>query len=229
MGPSRSLLLLTGLAALLLAPAALLHSQDPQPAEAAWKKTDSPAFQAILGSKAVYLGSGGCKMCHNKAKVGDSYRCWEESGHAKAFETLKSEASQKIAAELGLKDATKAPECLRCHVTGAASLGDKKRFGKKYRLEDGVGCESCHGPGGGHVDARKAAKAMKVPADRLPELPEGELIMPDLALCSQCHNDESPTYEAFEPGKMLKAIAHLHPLREKPRVAPPKKKGSDID
>jgi len=61
----------------------------------------------------------------------------------------------------------------------------------------------------------------------VPELPPGELVVPDLALCSQCHNDESPTYVAFDPEKMLKAIAHLHPLREKPRVSPPKKKESE--
>ncbi|MBC8327690.1 MAG: hypothetical protein ISR76_09620 [Planctomycetes bacterium] len=227
MRPTRSLLFLTGIAALVFAPAVALRSQDPQPVAAAWKKADSAAHAAMLASKEAYLGSKSCKMCHNKAETGDSYDCWENSGHAKAFETLKGEAAKKIAAELGLKDAAKAPECLKCHVTGAAFLGDEERFGKKFSLEDGVGCESCHGPAGGHIDGRKAAKATKVPTDRLPELPPGELVVPDLALCSQCHNDESPTYEAFDPEKMLKAIAHLHPLREKPRVSPPKKKESE--
>lgn len=47
--------------------------------------------------------------------------------------------------------------CFGCHTTGA-------RVGTTFQLdhfEEGVGCESCHGPGGSHVEALAAGKAGK--------------------------------------------------------------------
>src|SRR5210317_2118601 len=71
-----------------------------------------------------YVGSDKCKMCHNKAEKGAQYTKWMEGPHSGAFETLKSDASAKIAADMGLEvEAWKAPECLKCHTTGFGAGG----------------------------------------------------------------------------------------------------------
>lgn len=62
------------------------------------------------------IGAPKCKVCH-KAKTGDQWKIWTESAHAKAFETLASEASRKIAADNGLGDPRQEEACLKCHST----------------------------------------------------------------------------------------------------------------
>lgn len=64
--------------------------------------------------------------------------------HARAWRTLASDAGKRIARNLGLTDAQQAPECLMCHTTHVAI----ERRAPAFRVEDGVGCESCHGAGG---------------------------------------------------------------------------------
>jgi len=218
MGISRKHLLFAGFAALVLGSAGPLVSQDPKDAGA---NKESAALKAIDASAGKYVGSKKCKMCHNK--VGETFDKWSKGPHAKAFETLKSDKAKEIAKEKGIEDATKAPECLKCHVTALAHLKDTKKVDKKFPMEMGVQCEACHGPGGDHQKARMKAKS-KIKADELPAGLDGEMAMPDLGLCVSCHNEESPTYKEFKFGERLEAIAHMHPLREKPRVVPPKKK-----
>mgnify|MGYP002725679329 CR=1 FL=1 len=217
MGISRKHLFLAGFAALVLGVAGPLTSQDPAEAKA---KKESAAMKAIAGSAGKYVGASKCKMCHNK--VGETYDIWSKGAHAGAFKTLQSDKAKEIAKEKGIEDASKAPECLKCHTTALDLVKDTKKVDKKFKLELGVQCESCHGPGGDHQKARMKAKS-KIKADVLPAGIEGEMFMPDLELCLSCHNEESPTYKEFKFGERLKAIAHMHPLREKPRVAPPKK------
>ncbi|MCJ7800822.1 MAG: cytochrome c family protein, partial [Candidatus Marinimicrobia bacterium] len=65
----------------------------------------------ILAQDFEFVGSARCKMCHNKVEKGAQYTKWEASVHAKAFETLKSEESAKIAKGKGITvEAWKAPE-----------------------------------------------------------------------------------------------------------------------
>ena len=45
-----------------------------------------------------------CGMCHKKADQGEQLKIWEESAHANAFKTFKSEEADKIAAEKGYKE-----------------------------------------------------------------------------------------------------------------------------
>jgi len=56
-----------------------------------------------------------------------------------------------------IMDASEARGCFGCHTTGA-------RVGQTLQLKDfepGVQCESCHGPGGTHVDGMLAGKPQK--------------------------------------------------------------------
>ena len=97
-----------------------------------------------------HLGVASCagSACHGAAKFSggnvrqDEYLRWQrEDHHSRAYATLRSERSQRIAANLGLRDPVEAPECVTCH---ADVVPDAER-GERYHLSDGVGCEACHG------------------------------------------------------------------------------------
>ncbi|RMH02953.1 MAG: hypothetical protein D6702_07360 [Planctomycetota bacterium] len=216
MGVTRKHSLLAGFAGLAILAASPLLSQDP----AAAKPKESAALKAIAAQSGKYVGAKKCKMCHSK--VGNTYGIWEKSKHAQAYKTLQGDEAKAIAKERGIEDPAKAPECLKCHVTAFAHLKDEKKVDKRFDITAGVQCETCHGPGGDHMKARMKAKS-KLSADKLPEGLGGEMTLPDEQLCRSCHNEESPSYKEFKFAERLKAIAHLHPLRKEPRVAPPKK------
>ena len=163
---------------------------------------------AVAGASAEqreFLGAAKCKMCHNKAKSGEQYKIWAAASHAKAFEVLASEQSLAIAKERGIADPQKADECLKCHVT--AHGVDAAHLGKKYAMEEGVSCESCHGAGG---DYQKLKVMKQITSCEIDGATVG-LITPDEALCVTCHNEESPTFEGFDYEEAVKAIAHPIP------------------
>ncbi len=155
----------------------------------------------LLGAeKPEVIGVGKCKACHKSKTKGDQYGKWQASPHAKAFETLKNEHSAEIAKKMGIKDASKDEKCLKCHIT--ALKGDK---GKDI-TDEGVGCESCHGPGSLYKSSHKKDKAKA--------LTEG-LIEPNEKSCLVCHNEESPTYKKFVFADAVKEIAHPNPTKKK--------------
>jgi hypothetical protein len=162
------------------------------------------AAGAALAGDHSYVGVDGCKMCHKKEATGDQYNKWLNGPHAKAFETLKSEAAAKAIAAKGLTgNAWELDECLGCHVTGHGV--DAAMLGKKYAVEDGVGCESCHGPGSEY----KSAKVMK---DHDASVAAG-LVVPTAETCTACHNEKSPTFKGFDFAKYTKQIAHPNPSK----------------
>ncbi|WP_346854077.1 cytochrome c family protein [uncultured Draconibacterium sp.] len=134
-----------------------------------------------------YIGAVKCKMCHNKADKGEQFNKWQAGPHAKAMESLKG-------------DEAKDPKCLKCHST-AASVDSKLLAGIK--VEEGVSCESCHGPGSMY----KTAAIMK---NQKLSLAKG-LILPDEAVCKTCHNEESPNYKGFNYDEYVAKIAHDDP------------------
>ena len=153
--------------------------------------------------KFKYVGSAKCKACHG-TMTGDQYKKWSESGHAKAIPTLSTDAAKKIAAERNIADPAKAPECLKCHLTG---YGKPAEAFENPITDEGVGCEVCHGPG----SAYKTMAIMKDPA----KAKENGLIVPeDKKFCAeQCHNAGSPAFKGFKLDEMWAKIAH--PLKKK--------------
>jgi len=155
-----------------------------------------------------YVGVDRCKTCHRKPDQGEQLKIWENSAHAKAFKTLKSEEAQKIAKEKGLKVAAhEAPECLSCHVTGYDA--EPAMLGKKFNVEDGVQCETCHGPGSKY-------RKKKIMEDRQASIDAGmtPILVSDGTAkkqCVECHNEKSPTFKGFDFDKMWKEIAHPVP------------------
>lgn len=113
------------------------------------------AAPAARAQEGVHLGVATCASapCHGAASpegkrvLQNEYVTWmRRDRHSKAFETLRSDRSARIAANLELGvPAYQAPECLACHADDVAP----GLRGPKFTLEDGVGCEACHGGSGG--------------------------------------------------------------------------------
>jgi hypothetical protein len=168
-----------------------------------------------------YVGVKKCKSCHKKELIGDQYGEWQKGKHAKAFETLKSEKSIEVAKEKGIAGPPhEADECLKCHMTGHGL--EAAAFAKKpLKAKDGVQCESCHGPG---KDYRKK----KVMSDHDMSVEKG-MWEPgkDEKICTVCHNDESPTWDAakgFDFEEAKKEFAHAIPEDVKGKVVEIEKK-----
>lgn len=160
-----------------------------------------------------YIGAANCFMCHKKDASGNQMQKWLDSPHAKAFETLASDESKAIAAEMGLGDPQTEAACLKCHVTAHgkpdAAFGARfKAFDKSDdRHVDGVGCEACHGPGSEY----KSMKVMKALTSGETEPASVGLWTPDEALCVSCHNEESPTFKGFNLEEYMAKIDHSIP------------------
>ncbi|HEU4402521.1 MAG TPA: cytochrome c family protein [Candidatus Polarisedimenticolia bacterium] len=150
-----------------------------------------------------YVGADKCKMCHNSPAKGAQYTKWAESKHSKAFATLASEEAKKVAAAKGIADPQKAPECLRCHVSGSGAPAEK--LTDKYKAQDGVSCEGCHGPGGDYWQ-------MAVMKDQAKAVAAG-LVIPSEATCKECHNADGPTFKGFDFASMKAKIAHPNPAK----------------
>lgn len=50
-----------------------------------------------------YVGVKKCKTCHATDDIGNQYKIWEASKHAKAYETLQNDESKTIAKKWDLK------------------------------------------------------------------------------------------------------------------------------
>ena len=158
------------------------------------------------------VGAPSCKSCH-KAKTGDQWKIWIESAHARAFETLASEESIKIAADKGLGDPQSEDACLKCHAT-RVFLGDGAVISErtKYTDSEGVGCESCHDPGSDY-------KPMKIMNDPEAARAAGLLSARTAEACGMCHNAESPTFKGFDFEQYWTQIAHPVPGKEEALTA----------
>lgn len=103
--------------------------------------------------KFTYVGVSGCmgEGCHNDEKpavhsgkmIGDEYTIWfDHDPHHGAFDTLYDDPSVDIAEKLNIEDAGESERCISCHAT---SVPEPQR-GERFDIEQGVGCETCHGP-----------------------------------------------------------------------------------
>lgn len=162
-------------------------------------------FTSILSQSGnTYVGVESCGMCHKTEKQGSQLSIWQSSAHSKAFETLKSDTANQIAKAKGFtKPASETWECLKCHVTGYNL--DATMLGKKFKVEDGVQCETCHGAGSAYKD-------MKVMKDKNLAIEKG-LIVPDKLeeFCISCHNEESPTFVKMDVNEAWEKIKHEIP------------------
>ena len=173
------------------------------------------AFIGILGWVAVaspvaaqeektyeYIGVAACGKCHKTEKNGNQLPIWEQSQHAKAYETLTTARADSIALAAVLT--TKAAEsetCLGCHTAGGASATEF--------MKEGVGCEACHNAGSGYKPLSVMKNKAKSIALGLREFADSTARE---ALCLTCHNDKSPTAKPFDFAERWDKMKHLVPV-----------------
>jgi hypothetical protein len=151
-----------------------------------------------------YVGVKSCATCHKSEQAGKQLSIWENSKHSKAYETLLTEEANKIALDKGFTTkAVETPECLKCHATGYNV--DATLLGDKFKVEQGVQCETCHGPGSDY-------KSKKVMQDKKSSIDNGLLVYDNPEeLCIKCHNSESPTAGEFNFAERWAEIKHSKP------------------
>jgi hypothetical protein len=162
--------------------------------------------------KHEFVGASKCKICHKKEEQGAQYPKWEESAHAKAYETLGTPEAIEIGKKVGVEKPQEADTCLRCHVAGHGAPAEL--LGKKYDKTEGVTCESCHGAGGDYV---KKSTMEGVTSGEIEAASVG-LVMPDAETCTGCHNDQSPTFKGFDFEKYWAKIDHSWPEAYKKEI-----------
>ncbi|MEM7115804.1 MAG: multiheme c-type cytochrome [Chloroflexota bacterium] len=107
--------------------------------------------------------------------------------------------------------------CARCHTTNLdiADKNDSHTYAVTDWTDDGIGCESCHGPGSQHVNYFASSYTNRLAAfmnsrvrgepvayiANAPKLTKGE----DLSVCARCHGPDillttTEIYRVYEPG-----------------------------
>lgn len=160
------------------------------------------AGSVLFGQDFEYIGAAKCKMCHNKPATGEQFKIWSAGPHANAMKSLSNEASMKYAAENGIADPTTDAKCIGCHST-AGAIDANLNMGVKP--DEGVSCESCHGPGSKY-------KSNAIMKDRAKAIENG-MIVPDKNTCLGCHNEKNPFHKPFNYEEALKKIAHPNPAK----------------
>ena len=103
-------------------------------------------------AESKYTGPGSCSStsCHGSVKpradsriFQNEYSIWVvKDKHAKAYEALTSPVGERMARILGVGKSEQAAKCLACHALDVPVDARAKTF----ELNEGVTCESCHGP-----------------------------------------------------------------------------------
>ena len=126
-----------------------------------------------------FVGNSACNACHHE----EIYSKWKKFRHGHALDTLVRKNRQFD------------PECVSCHTIGMRYVGGYRSKEKTPDLAH-VGCESCHGPGSGHLEDADAEYRMIFTA------------------CEDCHDHEtSPAFEADRENYMSKIRHWEEPRR----------------
>ena len=151
-----------------------------------------------------YVGAKRCAMCHRGEKKGKVFEIWQESKHAKSFATLATAEAKEVAKKAGVEgDPQKADQCLSCHITGHGQPAAKMMA--SYKADEGITCETCHGPGSEY-------QKMATMQDQAKFIAAGGIV-PKPENCKTCHNEKSPTYKAFDFASFYKQIEHHTPKK----------------
>lgn len=155
---------------------------------------DGTAPRALLAfADGAFVGSAACVECHEA-----EHAQWAATPHARAMDTLRAEAT--LADHPGA-DADVA--CVQCHTSPTRS-GPSPAELSGYRVDESVGCESCHGPGEAHVAAGGGL-------DNIQRLGESCPVCVLESICTSCHTAQ------WDPEWDLEA--RLGPVRHGASVA----------
>lgn len=111
--------------------------------------------QAPSGGRLMYTGPGSCSSvsCHGSVKpvagsriLQTEYSTWiVQDKHARATDVLTNAVSVRMAKLLGIGRPDTAPKCLACHALDVPA----EQRARTFASQEGVSCESCHGPASG--------------------------------------------------------------------------------
>jgi YVTN family beta-propeller protein len=162
----------------------------------------------------IYVGAQACAECHDNAATGAQYSKWRKTAHAHAYQALSMPESKEITRLSGItEDPLKSRMCLGCHAT--ASDEEDWRKDEGLRLEDGMQCEMCHGPGSEY-------SSKEVMKDREQAMKRG-LQMMTKDDCQRCHRPKGSHdmvlkgRKPFNLDEAWQAIAH--PIPKDPKAA----------
>jgi cytochrome c553 len=173
---------------------------------------------AAVRDPAKYIGLTVCNTCHKVEKVGNQVGRWKTGPHSRSFEILGTPEARAVAARLGINNPQSSGKCLKCHST--AYNWTEQIQTTTIKPEEGVVCESCHGPARNYVPrtteeltmmeplgrsklaelfnpftpAAKACYTIITMEDRQKAIRAG-LVYPAFKSCTRCHNPESPTWK----------------------------------
>ncbi len=139
----------------------------------------APLRTAAPPESPAYVGAEMCGRCHTSA-----FASWAGGDHSRAalvFGTRAGMAMMATARNRGLQ-----VSCRACHAppdTVAPAL-----FRESFRREDGVQCETCHGPGSLHVQQRMGKVSGVIPTGLVPA-------RADTAFCLTCHRAGKPLHD----------------------------------
>lgn len=179
--------------------------QEPMP--------QAPEAAASADDQPKYVGVFACAACHKGPKMGYQFSKWRMSPHAQAYAVLATPKAYEVAAKRGLKGSPQTePACLKCHSTPYRDAAGGAA--ESFSLDQGVGCEACHGPGSNYSleaimrepSAAKAAGLRDVTRDT----------------CVGCHEDSDD--KPFDFDKAVQKIAHpieAPTLAERPQYKTP--------
>jgi hypothetical protein len=156
----------------------------------------------------TFLGPGSCSSsnCHGNNKplnssnvLQNEYTTWvRHDRHSRAYLNLLNGDSKKIAANLGIADAAREPLCLKCHST----YPKESDRDDKFKIEDGVTCESCHGAASGWLKSHASSEATH--ADNVKNgMTDITKLGTRSTLCLSCHygsDDKTVTHKLYGAG-----------------------------
>lgn len=156
----------------------------------AWAKAHGQPCPPPGRGEAAFVGNQSCFECHE-----DAFTSWNGSKHKQGLVTL-----EHVGKQFHL-------DCIGCHVTGWQKPGGVCRIDQTADRE-GIGCESCHGPGSIHNDDPDKANVLKGNTAEA---------------CTGCHDREnSPHFDFERYMKEIIAPGHGQPAAKKPQPKPGK-------
>lgn len=114
----------------------------------------------VVGANS-YVGSEQCADCHEE--IYNSFL--KNSPKSKSFESILKMKKKLTEQEFA--------NCFKCHTTGYEENGFKSENETPYLKN--VGCESCHGMGGNHVESENVKDIKRKPS---------------IETCQKCHNEK---------------------------------------
>ncbi len=159
------------------------------------------AVQGVKRDHPMYVGAEVCGRCHVRESIGNQYVPWVSSRHGAAYWRLATRWSEVLAGFRPHFQDMENPQdddrCLLCHITGAQD--PDALFASTFDNTEGIGCESCHGPGSQYM-------ALSVMKDHNAFLAAGGRT-PNDSTCRGCHR----VAERFEFAEWWPKIVHGGP------------------